>query len=95
MTAMGSLFLINIWLLLSPSKAVVKLLTLVELPTAGRYSLLIAAALNIVLSLAFERWGTVIASDFIARIVNLWNLSGGRGKVREGKAYKAVENGFY
>lgn len=91
---MGSLFLINIWLLLSPSKVVAKLLTLVELPSTGRYSLLIAAALNIVLSLAFERWGTVLASDLMARIVHLWNLSGGRGRVREGKAYKAVENGF-
>ena len=92
---MGSLFLINIWLLLSPSEVVAKLLTLVELPSTARYSLLIAAALNIVLSLAFERWGTVIASDLIARIVHLWSLSGGRGKVREGKAYKAVENGFH
>lgn len=95
MTAMGSLFLINIWLLLSPSKVVVKLLTLVELPTAGRYSLLIAASLNIVLSLAFERWGTVMVSDFIGRVVRSWDISGGRGRVREGKAYKAVENGFY
>ncbi|KAF6760303.1 P-type ATPase [Ephemerocybe angulata] len=93
MASMGSLFVINTWLLLRPSKAVAKLLTLIELPSSGRTSLLIAAALNVVISLAFERWGTGIASDVLARVAYLWNL-GGRRKAQEGKAYKAVENGL-
>lgn len=94
MFAMISLFSINTWLLLSPSKPVARLLTLIELPSAGRVALLVAAALNIVISLAFERWGTVITSDILARIAYLWTLGGGRRRVQEGKAYKAVENGL-
>jgi len=94
MFSMVLLLAINTWLLLSPSVVVAKLLTLMDLPMAGRVSLLIAAVLNVVISLGFERWGTLLVSDFLGRMAKLWNL-GGRGRNMGGKAYKAVENGFH
>jgi hypothetical protein len=91
---MLALVVINVWLLLSPSKAVANLLTLVDFPTSARWTLLAAAVVNAVLSMGFERWGTVLTSEVLGRLGYLWNVSGGRWKTREGKAYKAVETGL-
>lgn len=94
MASMLGLVVINVWLLLNPSKPVASLLTLMELPTSARVTLLVAAGVNMVLSMGFERWGTVLTSEVLGRMGYLWSLSGGRWKVREGKAYKAVETGL-
>lgn len=93
MFSMGLLLVVNVWLLLAPSKMIVQLLTLMELPMSARFTLLAAAGVNIALSMAFERWGTEITSQVIGGIQRQWNKD--RWNVREGKAYKAVEGGMH
>jgi cation-transporting ATPase 13A2 len=93
MFSMGLLLAVNIWLLLSPSKMIVKLLTLMALPMSGRFTLIMVAAANVALSMAFEKWGTEITSHLIGGIQRWLNRD--RWKVREGKAYKAVEGGMH
>ena len=50
------------------------------------------AVINVGVSLSFERWGAQRVSDLVGA-VTLW-LHRGRRRVREGKAYKAVEGGM-
>lgn len=93
MFSMSLLLGVNVWLLLSPSAVIVKLLTLMELPMSGRITLLAAAAANVVLSMSFEKWGTEITSQAIGGIQRL--VQRDRWKVREGKTYKVVEGGMH
>lgn len=92
MSSMCLLSAFNIWVLLAPAKVVSTLLTLMPLPLGARYTLLMVAVINVVVSLSFERWGAQSVSDLIGA-VTLW-LHRGRRRVREGKAYKAVEGGM-
>lgn len=92
MSSMCLLSVFNIWVLLAPAKVVSTLLTLMPLPLGARYTLLMVAVINVGVSLSFERWGAQRVSDLVGA-VTLW-LHRGRRRVREGKAYKAVEGGM-
>lgn len=81
----------NILVLLAPPEAVASVLTLMNLPLGVRYMLLLAACVNIVASMGFEKWGTSGVSVVIGWIFSWW----GRRRVRDGKTYKAVEGGMH
>lgn len=92
MCSMVLLSSFNLLVLLAPPKAVAKLLTLMNLPQSARFTLLLAAVINIIVSLGFEQWGTQIVSMMIGGVISWWHR--GRRRVRDGKAYKAVEGGM-
>jgi hypothetical protein len=81
----------NLIVLLQPPLFLLNLLELVSLPFMGRLALAAAVVVNIVASLAFEQWGTVAVAHFIAWASSL--RPDGKRRIRDGKAYKAVENG--
>jgi cation-transporting P-type ATPase 13A2 len=81
----------NLIVLLRPPLFLLNLLELVSLPFVGRLALAAAVVVNIVASLAFEQWGTVAVARFIAWASSL--RPDGKRRIRDGKAYKAVENG--
>jgi len=88
---MATLSLFSILVLMSPPQPIVVVLELMPLPTSARRTLLLVAAINVVSSVVFEKWG----SGVVARIVGrLSLLRKGRRRVRDGKAYKAVEGGM-
>jgi cation-transporting ATPase 13A2 len=62
------------------------------LPFSARRSLLFAAIINVVLSMAFEEWGTQVVAQIIGALLS--RLRRGRRRMREGMAYKAVEGGM-
>lgn len=90
MLALGVLTLFNVLLLLAPPAMVSDLLTLMSLPLDARTILLFAAAMNVIASLIFERWGAEWIAVAIGKLLR-WR---GRRRVREGKTYKAVEGGM-
>ncbi|KAF8200947.1 P-type ATPase [Pholiota molesta] len=92
MCSMVLLSSFNLLVLLAPPKTVAKLLTLMNLPQSARFTLLLAAVINIVVSLGFEHWGTQMVSMMIGGVISWWHR--GRRRVRDGKAYKAVEGGM-
>ncbi len=86
------LSLFSILVLMSPPQPVSIILELMPLPLRARTALLLAAGLNVVLSLAFEEWGTRVVALVFGWLLEL--RRGGKRRVREGKAYKAVEGGM-
>jgi cation-transporting P-type ATPase 13A2 len=92
MLSLVTLSAFNIMVLLRPPQAVADILELMPLPSSGRFTLLATAAANVILSVAFERWG----APSVARVVGwvLRSRRNSRGRVREGKIYKAVEGGM-
>ncbi|KAF8726522.1 hypothetical protein AX14_007766 [Amanita brunnescens Koide BX004] len=88
MLSIGVLLLFNVITLLTPPAPVSQLLGLVAVPMSGRLVMLIAVVINTALSVAYEDWG----AQRISQAVGRWR--GWRRRVREGKAYKAVEGGM-
>ncbi|KAI0063606.1 P-type ATPase [Artomyces pyxidatus] len=86
MLSLTALSLFNILVLLSPPQAVSDVLELMSIPTSARVTLLMAGVINVALSVAFERWGAQAVAD----VVGLFQQHQKR-RVRDGKAYKAVE----
>lgn len=79
----------NIVVLLAPPKFLSSILELMTLPTAGRATLLIAVVVNVALSMIFEKWGAPAVAELVGYVLNLR-----RRRVRDGKTYKAIENGI-
>lgn len=92
MFCMALLLGFNILVLLAPPQVVASFLTLMNLPQGARYVLLLATAINIVVSMGFEAWGTSGVSMVIGGVMSWWDR--GRRRVRDGKTYKAVEGGM-
>jgi cation-transporting ATPase 13A2 len=76
-------------LLLAPPEMAMKVLELMWMPLGGRYTLLLAAAINVGLSLAFEEWGTQGVSFVIGWMME-W-LQQRRWRTGQKAAYKLVE----
>lgn len=92
MFCIGLLSSCNILVLVTPPQAVSKVLTLMPLPVAGRYVLLVAAIINVGMSMAFEEWGTPAVSTVIGLMMRWWQR--GKRRTRDGKMYKVVEDGM-
>jgi cation-transporting ATPase 13A3/4/5 len=91
MFSIVTLTLFNLLVLLHPPQPVRLILELMVLPYSARTSILFAAIFNVAVSMAFEEWGTHIVSQVIGALLHLRR---GRRRIREGKAYKAVEGGM-
>jgi cation-transporting ATPase 13A3/4/5 len=92
MFSMGLLSAFNVLVLLVPPKALTELLTLMPLPVAARQTLLMAAVVNVGISMGFEAWGTESVSKVVGDAMGWWQR--GRRRVGEGKDYKTVEWGM-
>jgi len=92
MCCIGLLSGFNILVLLAPPHVVSDVLTLMPLPIAGRYVLLVAVVVNVGISMAFEEWGTPSVSAVIGLIMKWWQR--GRRRTRDGKMYQVVEGGM-
>jgi len=92
MFSMSLLSAFSVLVLLAPPKALAELLTLVPLPVAGRQTLLMAAVVNVGISMAFEAWGAQAVSKVMGDMMRWWHR--GRRRTGEGKVYKAVEWGM-
>ena len=90
MVSMVVLGIFNLLVLLDPPRPLMKLLELMYLPLAARSTLLLAVAVNVVTSMAFESYGTQAVSRLFGFVFDLRR----RHRVREGKIYKAVEGGM-
>ena len=90
MLSMVCLCLFNLLVLLSPPAPVAQLLDLLSLPVGARATLLLAVAVNVGASLAFEHYGT----QAVARVFGVLLELRRRHRVRDGKIYKAVEGGM-
>ena len=91
MLAMGVIGLINVWLILKPPRFFTLLLELMEIPTSARFTFLLAVVVNVAISMAYESWGITIIASLMGYILeSLRN----RKRIRDGKAYKAIENGM-
>lgn len=91
MFSIVALTLFNVLVLLSSPKPIAYILELVPLPFSARITILLAAIINVALSMAFEQWGARAVAQVIGLLLNLRR---GRLRFREGKAYKAVEGGM-
>lgn len=89
MFSMGMLSAFNVLVLLAPPKALAELLTLMPLPVAARQTLLMAAVVNVGVSMGFEAWGAEAVSRVVGDAMRWWHRRTGEGKV-----YKAVEWGM-
>ena len=83
MLSVVTLSLFNVMVLVLPPQPVVVVLELMPLPKSGRGTLLSVVLVNVVLSTAFERWGSGIVASIVGRITLH------RRRARD-KAYKAV-----
>jgi len=92
MCCIGLLSGLNILVLLAPPQAVTYILTLMHLPVVGRYMLLVAAVVNVGISMAYEGWGAPNVSTAVGLIMRWWER--GRRRTRDGKIYKVVEGGM-
>ena len=92
MFCIGLLSGYNILVLMTPPHAVSEFLTLMPLPVSGRYVLLVAAILNVGISLAYEEWGTPAVSAVVGLMTRWWQR--GKRRTRDGKMYKVVEGGM-
>lgn len=90
MLSIVSLTLFNVVVLLFPPQFLTSILELTEMPMSGRFALLLAAVVNVALSMAFERWGAPAVASVVGYLTSLRK----RHRVKDGKAYKAVEGGM-
>ena len=79
------LTLLNLMVLLAPPGSARMLLELMILPFSARLVLLWTVLFNVVLSMAFERWGVEIVAKVVGSFTRLYK---DRRRYREGKAYK-------
>lgn len=91
MLAMGVIGLINVWLILRPAHFFIVLLELMEIPVSARFTLLFAVIINVAVSMAYEKWGITIIASLIGFLMESLRS---RKRIRDGKAYKAIENGM-
>ncbi|KAH8119391.1 Ca-transporting ATPase [Phellopilus nigrolimitatus] len=91
MFSMTIIALINVWLLLSPPRSLLVLLELMVVPLSARLVLIALVVVNVAISTAFESWGTSFVSGVIGFTTNYLRS---KRRVRDGKMYKAVENGM-
>jgi cation-transporting ATPase 13A2 len=89
MLALVGLAAFNLLVLLAPPGALLDVLELMQLPASARTVLAVAVGANVGLSLAFERWGTQAVALALGWARVQWRH--GRRRVRDGKAYKAIE----
>jgi cation-transporting ATPase 13A3/4/5 len=80
--------LINTVILLSPPKLAVILLELMVLPRSPRVTLLVGVVVNVVVSVAFERWGVQYLAQIVGSLMKMYQE---HRRVRLGKAYKLVD----
>ncbi|THH29198.1 hypothetical protein EUX98_g5000 [Antrodiella citrinella] len=88
MLSLGILVLFSIVVLLIPPEFVASILELMTIPIAARLTMLLAVVINAVLSLGFERWGAQAVAQLIGYVSKLRR----HRRVRDGKAYKAIES---
>ncbi|KAF7967606.1 hypothetical protein HWV62_33697 [Athelia sp. TMB] len=81
----------NLLVLLYPPAPVRDILELMVLPYSARSSILFAVIINVIISMAFEEWGSKLVSQAVG---TLMRLRKGRRRVRDGKTYKVVEGGM-
>ncbi len=91
MLSIGCLALFNLVVLLVPPAFLTSVLELMDIPFSGRVTLVVAVVVNIVLSVAFERWGAPAIAQLIDYLSNLRR----RHRVRDGKTYKAIEGAMH
>lgn len=91
MFAFSVLAALNILLLLTPPQTFLVILELMNLPFSARSTLLLAVAVNVLLSTIFEKWGTQVVAGALGL---LFELRRSRRRERDGKTYKAVEGGM-
>ena len=82
------LCLINTVILLSPPKFAVILLELMILPYSARTTLLVGVAVNIIVSLMFERWGAQYLAQIVGSLIKMYRE---HRRIQLGKAYKLVD----
>ncbi len=90
MLSIGSLTLFNVITLLAPPQSFMTILELMAMPFSGRTTLLLAATINVALSMAYEQWGAQIVAQIVGSIMKVHRHL----RVREGKTYKAIEGGM-
>lgn len=86
MLSLVALSAFNALVLLAPPHVISMILELMPIPSGARWVLLFAVAINVVASLAFERWGV----QGVVGILDLV-LVEKRRRVRDGKTYKVVD----
>ena len=91
MAALLVLTAFNIVVLLVPPQPIADLLDLMPLPMSGRWTLLVAAVINVVACVVYESWGAQLVAQAVGRVMVAVRGTRGRTRVREGKTYKAVE----
>lgn len=80
--------LINTVILLSPPKFTLILLELMTLPFSARTTLLVGVAVNVAVSVMFERWGVQHLAQIVGSLVKVYRE---HRLIRLGKAYKLVD----
>jgi len=88
MFSLAILGIINTVILLSPPKFAVILLELMILPFYARTALLAGVALNIIISVMFERWGVQYLAWIVGSLTKMYQE---HRRIRLGKAYKLVD----
>ncbi|PPQ70563.1 hypothetical protein CVT24_000052 [Panaeolus cyanescens] len=86
MISMCLLSAFNVLVLYAPPAVVSGLLTLMEIPISGKWTLLIGAGINVCVSILYEEYGTVWVSGVIS-----WIEEVGWQKREGGKVYKRME----
>ena len=80
--------LINTVILLSPPKFAAISLELMTLPYSARTTLLVGVAVNVAISLTFERWGVQPLAQIVGSLIKAYREY---RLIRLGKAYKLVD----
>jgi len=88
MFSLAILGLINTVVLLSPPKFAVILLGLMMLPYSARTTLLVGVAVNIIVSVMFERWAVQYLAQIVGSLIKMYQE---HRRIRLGKAYKLVD----
>lgn len=88
MFSLITLGLINTVTLLLPPKPAKVLLELKRLPLSGRTTLFFGVVINVVVSVAFERWGAQYLSRVVGSLVRMYQE---HRRVKSSKAYKLVD----
>lgn len=88
MFSLIALTLFNGVVLLAPPHVISVILELMPVPFTARVALLWAVAINVLFSVAYERWGVHAVSHIVGLFVH-----DRRRRTRDGKTYKAVEGG--
>lgn len=88
MLSIGVLVIFSTIVLLVPTRFLSALLGLVHLPMSARFTLLLSAVLNAVLSMGFERWG----AGAVASVIGFASKLRKQRRTRDGKTYKAIES---